>query len=352
MWVLALLTVMALALTQIQRTEGALTANQLDRARFRAQAAGILNLVALDLLSTPATTFDDRARAWIPDGRAHPFRFDGDDFLVTLTNEGSKFDLNSIERSPLLTLIELAQESERSAGRPGEYPGEQPGEHPDEQPPDQLADRLADAILDWRDENDLARLNGAEDADYASAGLPYGAGDGPFRSLEELRQVLGMPASIHARLTPYLRVDSGRANPYAAFSAGGGGNAAAGVDETFAAAPVLVALHGYALEDAQRLVEERFQGLFAGDDAGDAGDAGQRAPLERGGPRYHLQITHQRLDGGGPTMEALIHVDPANPAAFEVLWRRFGIEAAHPDSGVDPDPTPGASPENSTAEWP
>ena len=265
MWVLALLTVMALALTQIQRTEGALTANQLDRARFRAQATGIVNLLALDLLSTPATTFDDAARAWIPDARAHPFRFDGEDFLVTLTNEGSKFDLNSIERSQLLTLIELAQAFERSDGRPGEHPDERP----DEPLPDQLADQLADAILDWRDENDLVRLNGAEDADYASAGLPYGAGDRPFRSLEELRQVLGMPASIHARLAPYLRVDSSRASPYAAFSAGrGSGSAAAGLDETFAAAPVLVALHGYALEDAQRLVEERFQGLFAEDDEG------------------------------------------------------------------------------------
>ena len=34
-------------------------------------------------------------------------------------------------------------------------------------------------------------LNGAEDADYEAEGLPYGAKDGPFQSVEELRQVLG-----------------------------------------------------------------------------------------------------------------------------------------------------------------
>ncbi|WP_242513196.1 general secretion pathway protein GspK [Halochromatium salexigens] len=323
MWVLALLTVMALALTQIQRTEGALTANQLDRARFRAHAAGIMNLVALDLLSTPATTFDDAAIAWIPDGRAQPFRFNGEDFIVTLSNQGSKFDLNTIERPQLLTLIELAQDPER---------------------PDELQrDQLADAILDWRDDNDLARLNGAEDADYAAVGLPYGAADRPFRSVEELRQVLGMPASLHARLAPYLRVESNKANSYAAFSAGQGAKQGQGqVDETFATAPVLVALHGHALEEAQRLVEERFQGLFADD------DEGQRAPLDRGGPRYHLQITHQRPGGGGPTMEALIHVEPANPAAFEVLWQRFGAKAANTDS----DSTSGSNPDDGAVAWP
>ena len=56
---------------------------------------------------------------------------------------------------------------------------------------------LRDAILDWRDPDELRRLNGAEDADYAAAGLDYSAKDAPFDSIEELSRVMGMtPAKM------------------------------------------------------------------------------------------------------------------------------------------------------------
>ncbi|WP_201215286.1 general secretion pathway protein GspK [Halochromatium roseum] len=326
MWVLSLLTVMALALTQIQRTEGALTANQLESARFRAQANAVLNLLALNLLSTPATPFEDAAtfgaaalnatafagagagagagavdetHAWIPDGQPRTLEWDNERFIVTLSNEGSKINLNAISREQLGRLIALAQG--------------------DENPDEQLRDQLADAMLDWRDQNDLALLNGAEDPDYASAGLPYGAADRPFRSVEELRQVLGMPAVIYQRLAPSLTVEET------------GGQ----VDQAFAAAPVLAVLNGYLLEDAQRLVEERSQGLFGEAEAEAEANAPQRAPLDRGGPLYHIQVTQQRLSGRGPTMQALIRLEPGGQSAFETLWQRFGISSASPGLAAD-----------------
>lgn len=301
MWVLSLLTVMALALTQIQRTEGALTANQLDSAHFRAQASAVMSLVALNLLSTPPSTFEEQALVWVPDGRPRLFQLDGEEFLVTLSNEGSKLNLNEVTREQLVALIEVLQ-------------GE---ENQDEL----LRDQIADAILDWRDENDLSMLNGAEDADYEAAGLPYGARDGPFRSVEELQQVLGMTASTYAAIAPFLTVGGGQANPYAAFTAGQGKRSSnSGVDENFAAAPVLAALQGYSLENAQIIVEERFLGLF------DDEENGQRAPWDRGGPIYRIQITHQRRGIPGRAMQALIQIEPGSPAAFELLWQRFGAK--------------------------
>lgn len=283
MWVLSLLTVMALALTQIQRTEGALTANQLDSARFRAQANAVMSLVALNLLSTPPSTFEEQALVWIPDGQPRLFQLDGEEFLVTLSNEASKLNLNEITREQLVALIEIAQGAENQ---------------------DELVrDQLADAILDWRDEDDLALLNGAEDADYEAAGLAYGARDGPFRSLEELRQVLGMPGYIYERLAPYLTVEETEGE----------------VNEAFAAAPVLVALNGYLYEEAVRIVDERSDGLFGED------SEGQLAPLDRGGPRYHLRITQRRAGDRGPTMEAMIRIEPGGLDAFEVVWQRFGV---------------------------
>ena len=56
LWIISLLTVMALGLTTTQRTESALTQNQLDGARFRAMAEAAINLTVLNLLSTPLET--------------------------------------------------------------------------------------------------------------------------------------------------------------------------------------------------------------------------------------------------------------------------------------------------------
>ncbi|NEX17235.1 MAG: general secretion pathway protein GspK [Halochromatium sp.] len=305
MWVIALLTVMALALTQLQRTEHALTANQLDSARFRAQANAVLNLVALNLMTTPAVTFEEEALVLVPDGQPREMVFDDARLILTLSNEGSKLDLNAINREQLTTLIEFAQGPESQD--------------------ELLRDQIADAILDWRDENDLNLLNGAEDADYAAAGLPFGAADQPFRSLEELRQVLGMSTTLYAGLAPHLKVEQTGVSPLNVFAAGqtpGGG--ASGVNETFAAAPVLAALHGYSLEDAERLVEERSQGLFADD------DQPEQVPLDRGGPLYHLRIRQQTLSGPGRSMEAMIRVD----SALEVLWRRFGSAPVGQDANT------------------
>lgn len=53
----------------------------------------------------------------------------------------------------------------------------------------------AAALLDWRDNDDLTRLNGAEQKQYQDAGLNYSPRNKPFQSLEELQMVLGMDAA-------------------------------------------------------------------------------------------------------------------------------------------------------------
>ncbi|MEA3638347.1 MAG: type II secretion system protein GspK [Lamprobacter sp.] len=303
MWVLSLLTVMALALTQIQRTEGALTANQLEAARFRARATAALNLVALNLMTTPAVTFEADAIVLMPDGQPQDFMLDDHRLLLKLSNETSKFDLNAISRNQLITLIEYAQGAEDQ---------------------DELVQaQIADAILDWRDADNLSLLNGAEDDDYRAAGRSFGAADRPFQTVEELRQVLGLSPALYAKLAPYLRVESASAGRYDAFSAGrsspGGGGAV--INETFAAAPVLAALHGYAFEEAERIVEQRSQGLFA-----DAEDP-QPVSFDRGGPLYHLRITEPSRSERGRSMEALIRVD----SGLEVVWQQFGSASVDVD---------------------
>lgn len=58
------------------------------------------------------------------------------------------------------------------------------------------ADALADAILDWRDPNDLVRVNGAESPWYESQGLENAPADGLYKALTELLMVKGMTRKL------------------------------------------------------------------------------------------------------------------------------------------------------------
>ncbi len=76
---------------------------------------------------------------------------------------------------------------------------------------DQAAENLLDVVEDFRDVDDLKRLNGAEDEDYKQEGLDFGAKDAPFERIEELQQVLGMTPQLYQALTRFLTVSSGSA---------------------------------------------------------------------------------------------------------------------------------------------
>jgi general secretion pathway protein K len=55
---------------------------------------------------------------------------------------------------------------------------------------------LVDSILDWRDEDTLHRVNGAEDDYYLSLTPPYTARNGPFDSVEDLLWVRGVTSEL------------------------------------------------------------------------------------------------------------------------------------------------------------
>ncbi len=57
-------------------------------------------------------------------------------------------------------------------------------------------DIIVDSIFDWRDDNDLHRLNGAEEDYYTSLENPYSCKDGPFSTVEEMLLVKGITNDI------------------------------------------------------------------------------------------------------------------------------------------------------------
>lgn len=58
-------------------------------------------------------------------------------------------------------------------------------------------DTISDSIIDWRDENDLHMLNGAEEDYYKSLDKPYSCKDGPFDIIDELLLVKGVTPEIY-----------------------------------------------------------------------------------------------------------------------------------------------------------
>jgi general secretion pathway protein K len=285
LWIIALLTVMALGLTTTQRTESALTRNQIDGARFRTLAEAAINIAVLNLLTKPFEMVPTE-QVWLPDGMPHALRFDGEELEIRIYNEGSRLDLNQATREQLAALIELAL-IELDQGEQGQNELER--------------DSLADAIIDWRDADDLTQLNGAEDGDYEAAGLPYGARDDLFLSVDELRQVLGMTRELYQRLAVDLTVEGGirKVNPQ------------------FASAHVLAAIQDISLEDAQLLVDERNAPVVPG--------AAQPVTPNRGGPLYRIRVAMADALGATRSMESLVEVTGGKTPPFATRWRRYGL---------------------------
>lgn len=164
------------------------------QVQVRGVAANALARAGLEYALTRVDDPDPRRR-WTPDGRPQPWSYADAQLTVTLVDENGKIDLNQSDLNLLTELFRAVGESaDRSA-------------------------RLAAAVLDWRDPDLLTQpAGGAEDPDYAAAGLPYGAKDGEMESVAELEQVLGMTPGLYAKVEPYITVHSGRAAPDPAFA--------------------------------------------------------------------------------------------------------------------------------------
>ena len=79
------------------------------------------------------------------------------------------------------------------------------------------ANQLAARIADWRDEDDLARPNGAEGRDYTSARNGEKIGDRLFYSIDELKLVLGAPHDVVECALPALTIFGDGSPPSSSF---------------------------------------------------------------------------------------------------------------------------------------
>jgi general secretion pathway protein K len=189
MWLIALLAALVGAFALIARTE-----HLQGRVLVRGLVAENAARAGIEYAMTRVAATEPRQQ-WLPDGRTHRWRYGNAAIEVKIVDENGKIDLNQADMTLLAEFIH--------------------GFEPDLQ----KATQLAAAILDWRDPDSLSQpAGGGEDADYASAGLPYGAKDAEFESVAELEQVLGFTPELYAKMAPHLTVFSGRVRPDPAFA--------------------------------------------------------------------------------------------------------------------------------------
>ncbi len=209
LWLLALLSLIGLNLSTSSRIELQLTAN-LKAAAAAAHAADAgINWAQWSLMQA-------NTAGWLADGSARSLELDGLQIKVALFDEQGKIDLNEAGGELLRGLFLAVELSDEEA----------------------LA--LSEAILDWRDEDDERRPQGAEVDEYLAAGLKPPA-NRPFERLDELRRVLGMSPALYARVAPALTLLSNKAE----------------VNPLMAPPLVLQALPGLGAESIEQYIEVR-----------------------------------------------------------------------------------------------
>lgn len=244
-WLIALLTALIGAFAISARVES-LQGRVLAQGSVVQQIARAGLEYALQRVADP-----DAGSRWTPDGRPYAWQYAGSQVQVQLVDESGKVDLNQADAQILSSLLRAV--------------GVEPAQ----------AQQLAGAAVDWRDSDALSQVaGGAEDPDYAAAGLPYGAKDAPYESVAEVEQVLGWTPQLYARVRAYLTIYAGRGRP----------------DPRYAQAPVLTAL---GLDPGLVLAQRQ-------------GSIGQPALVGQGTGTYSIQSRARTPDGRQAVLRAVV----------------------------------------------
>jgi general secretion pathway protein K len=240
LWVTTILTVMAFSFSVMTRAEGygTLAFKEGTEKRLLAEAGierGIMEIIYRSVNRTQTVTLEGM-EAWKPDGTAHNVDTEKGGYVVRIIDESGKISLNALTDSSGIILKNLLINQGTSS------------EH---------ADIIVDSILDWKDADDLHRLNGAETDYYLSLAKPYKARNADFETLEELILVRG--------ITPEILYGTGSTKGIIPFLTIHGKTGQ--VNITAASKEVLAALPGMDTAMVERIVEFRGSSEIRGDAA-------------------------------------------------------------------------------------
>jgi len=176
LWVLAILMVLVLSFSLMARTEiySTLSFKEGMEKKFIAEAGierGIMELFYRNLYKN-LTPVPEGMEAWKTDGTSYDGQSGDGHYTVSIMDESGKVDINTVSDVVLKNLLINAGVKEEDV------------------------DTVVDSVMDWKDPDDLHRLNGAESDYYMSLPNPYKAKNANFDTLEELVLVKGMTPEI------------------------------------------------------------------------------------------------------------------------------------------------------------
>lgn len=190
LWACTLLAILVGGFASLARveTEQARYSLSLVRARYAAEA-GVMRAIHDVYEGRKAGRIQgpEEGERWIGDGRAFPFSVGGTQVSVVVEDEAGKIDLNAADANVLTSLF-VAGGAQRSQ-----------------------AQRIAKEVVTWR--TTAATPDTEAIRRYSDAGRPYAPRQARFPSIEELQSVLGMDASLFARVEPALTLWSGLEKP-------------------------------------------------------------------------------------------------------------------------------------------
>ena len=179
LWITTLLMLIASSFIYAMRTDITIVTNSMSRARLEAAADAAVQRGVFEMFKPPQLP-----GRWTADGVVQPWSYLGVSVDVSMTDESGKIDINTAADALLRGLF-LAQGMK-----------------------EEDAAAVTDAILDWRDQDSLKRLRGAEEAEYLATGYSYKPANAAFQSNEELRLVMGMTPELFDKVAPLITIYS------------------------------------------------------------------------------------------------------------------------------------------------
>ncbi len=184
LWVIAILSVVVLEFSYAMRTEFNITRNYQEELQLYAMAEGGVERAVAELvykqdpkiqefrknLSVEETS--PEKKEWVTDGRNYTIPFERGECTIRVIGESGKININLVSEGLLRKIV-------RNLGLEGE-----------------AGDTVVDSILDWRDPDDLHRINGAENEYYQGLKEPYNCKNGNLDCIEELLLIRGVTPEL------------------------------------------------------------------------------------------------------------------------------------------------------------
>lgn len=270
LWLIVLLSIMAAGHTRGTHVDTQLASRQVTVAQARGYAEAGINHALLMLLS-------DKGGDVPVDGRIFGVVIDETAVTLAVRSATGLVDLNAASPDLLESVLEAADIA------------------------DAKRRSIADAILDWRDGDDLRRLDGIEDQDYVAAGLGWTSRDDAIAAIDELRYVPGIGQNEFVRIAPLVTVHSGRS----------------GVDLELAPPILVEAMTGERVEPASQ------------DTAGSRGRGPQTGT-------FHIYATVEAGSGAVAAIEAVVTTSRSAKEPLVVHeWREPPRQVVPPLKGAD-----------------